>query len=76
MDAKGNLYGVTEKGGSSNEGVVYKLSTTGKLTVLHSFTGGTTDGCYPYGTPVMDKVGNLYGTPIRAVPPTWESCGR
>jgi uncharacterized repeat protein (TIGR03803 family) len=62
MDKKGNLYGVTYGGGTSSEGVVYKLSKTGTLTVLHSFSGGTTDGCYPYGTPAMDKKGNLYST--------------
>lgn len=61
-DAKGNLYGVTEEGGASNEGMVYKLSPNGTLTVLHNFIGGTRDGCYPYGTPAMDKNDNLYGT--------------
>jgi len=66
-DKKGDLYGVTGGGGAYNQGVVYKLSTTGKLTVLHSFSGGTTDGCNPYGTPAMDGNGDLYGT-------TWE-CG-
>ena len=62
MDTEGNLYGNTYYGGASNEGVVYKLSKKGTLTVLHSFAGGTTDGCYPYGTPAMDTRGNLYGT--------------
>lgn len=62
MDAKGNLYGVTEEGGTTFQGVVYKLSKKGTLTVLYSFAGGTTDGCYAYGTPVMDKQDNLYGT--------------
>ena len=61
MDKKRNLYGVTEGGGASGEGVVYVLSSTGALTVLHSFKGYP-DGCYPYGTPAMDKMGNLYGT--------------
>jgi uncharacterized repeat protein (TIGR03803 family) len=62
MDTEGNLYGVTLKGGASDEGVVYKLSQSRKLTVLHSFSGGTTDGCYSYGTLVNDAKGNLYGT--------------
>jgi uncharacterized repeat protein (TIGR03803 family) len=61
MDAKHNLYSVTSHGGTSNEGVLYKLSPKGKLTVLHSFTAGTTDGCYPYGTPAVDAHGNMYG---------------
>lgn len=61
MDAKRNLYSVTSQGGTSGEGVLYKLSPKGKLTVLHSFTAGTTDGCYPYGTPAVDAHGNMYG---------------
>src|SRR5580700_2372123 len=64
LDTEGNLYGVTAYGGSQDFGVLYKLSTSRKLTVLHSFAGGT-DGCYAHGTPVMDKQGNLYGTTSR-----------
>jgi uncharacterized repeat protein (TIGR03803 family) len=61
-DKNSNLYGVTYYGGTANHGVVYKMSKNGRWTVLHSFAGGTTDGCWPYGTPVMDASGNLYGT--------------
>ena len=61
MDANGNLFSVTSHGGTANEGVLYKLSPKGKLTVLHSFTAGTADGCYPYGTPAVDAHGNMYG---------------
>jgi len=62
MDGKGNLYSVASQGGTSGEGVLYKLSQNGKLTVLQSFAAGTMDGCYPYGTPAADTKGNLYGT--------------
>ncbi len=62
MDKTGNLYGITEQGGPDNLGLVYKLSPSGKFTLLHGFLGGATDGCYPYGTPAMDSKGNLYGT--------------
>jgi uncharacterized repeat protein (TIGR03803 family) len=70
MDDKGNLYGVTDAGGAGCKrrkgcGVVYKLSKSGKFTVLHRFAGGTTDGCHPDGTPAMDTSGNLYGTTVR-----------
>jgi len=67
MDNLGNLYGVTEQGGDYGYGVLYKLSKDGKFTVLHSFAGGTSDGCTPYGSLLLDKAGNLYGT-------TW-ACG-
>jgi uncharacterized repeat protein (TIGR03803 family) len=59
-DAKGNLYGVTDEGGAFTFGVVYKLNSTGKETVLHSFTGK--GGKIPYGALILDKAGNLYGT--------------
>jgi uncharacterized repeat protein (TIGR03803 family) len=62
MDKQGNFYGVTVRGGKSNAGIIYKLSSSGKLTVLHNFNIGKADGCYPHGTPVMDGNGNLYGT--------------
>lgn len=62
MDAKGNLLGVAEQGGTANLGVVYKLSKAHKITILHSFAGGASDGCDIFGTPAVDADGNLYGT--------------
>lgn len=64
IDKAGNLYGQTSGGGSSGYGVVYKVSQKGKETVLYTFAGGTTDGCYAYGPVTMDGAGNLYGTTI------------
>ena len=60
-DAAGNLYGTTVGGGVSNWGTVFKLDTTGKETVLYSFTGGT-DGGSPLTNLVRDAAGNLFGT--------------
>jgi len=60
-DSDGNLYGTTVLGGGANYGVVFKLSSAGTETVLHSFTGGT-DGEYPQAGVVRDPQGNLYGT--------------
>jgi uncharacterized repeat protein (TIGR03803 family) len=40
---------------------VFRLDTTGKETVLYSFSGGT-DGAEPYAGVVMDAAGNLYGS--------------
>jgi len=62
IDKAGNLWGVTEEGGVYNSGTVYELSKSGKMNVIYSFQGGTTDGCDVFGTPIMDKRGNLYGT--------------
>ncbi len=61
-DKSGNLYGTTEEGGASAYGMVFKVDTSGNETVLYSFAGGTTDGCYPFGGLIQDKSGNLYGT--------------
>jgi len=60
-DSSGNLYGTTVSGGSGFVGVVYKLDTTGKETVLYNFTGRT-DGTSPETGVVRDAAGNLYGT--------------
>ncbi len=66
MDAAGNLYGTTYKGGGGSNclggcGTVFRLDTSGKETVLYSFSGGS-DGGYPAAALIIDKAGNLYGT--------------
>jgi uncharacterized repeat protein (TIGR03803 family) len=65
-DPGGNLYGTTPYGGAAGLGTVYKIDTSGHETVLHSFTGGTTDGESPEGGVVLDSGGNLYGTTLYA----------
>jgi uncharacterized repeat protein (TIGR03803 family) len=62
QDAKGNLYGTTYGGGAYGNGTVFKLSKTGKETVLHSFAGGTADGEGPAAELLRDAAGNFYGT--------------
>jgi uncharacterized repeat protein (TIGR03803 family) len=55
------FYGISQYGGSANQGSVFSLTTAGsKEKVLHSFTGGT-DGSYPTDGPV--RAGHsLFGT--------------
>ena len=60
-DAKGNLYGTTEVGGTSGLGTVYKVNSKGKETVLHSFAGGA-NGRIPFSALIRDTKGNFYGT--------------
>jgi uncharacterized repeat protein (TIGR03803 family) len=63
-DAAGNLYGTTYYGGDYSWGNVFKVDgTTGKETVLYSFTGGS-DGCLPNGV-ILDPAGNLYGVAVQ-----------
>ena len=67
-DDKGNLYGTTQHGGSSNCGrgcgVVFKLAPDGTETVLHDFQGGG-DGDIPVASLIRDPATGgtyLYGT--------------
>jgi uncharacterized repeat protein (TIGR03803 family) len=57
----GGFYGTTTSGGSHGNGTVFRISSTGGLTNLWSFTGGA-DGNYPYGGLVQGNDGNFYGT--------------
>ena len=69
MDANGNLYGTTRLGGpggcSLGCGVVFKLSKNSQggftYSVLHTFAGFP-DGGNPFGAPIVDSAGNVYGT--------------
>jgi len=60
-DAQGNLYGTTVFHGAFGWGTVFKLSPTGKQTVLYNFNGGNADGGDPYAGVVLDGQGNIYG---------------
>jgi uncharacterized repeat protein (TIGR03803 family) len=68
LDASGNLYGTTAKGGANGEGSVFELMPVagGGWTekVIYSFnpTGAYKDGYTPLGSLVFDSSGNLYGT--------------
>ncbi len=61
QDNSGNLYGTTVGGGSHFNGTVFKLSSSNKLTTLHSFKGGTTEGAYPFSGLILYN-GDYYGT--------------
>jgi uncharacterized repeat protein (TIGR03803 family) len=60
LDPSGNLYGITNLGGTSNLGAIFKIDTAGNETVIHSFAGP--DGKYPFGALSRDPQGNIYGT--------------
>jgi uncharacterized repeat protein (TIGR03803 family) len=64
QDEAGNLYGTTFGGGANGEGAVFKLDSTGHITILYSFCSlsGCTDGTYPEAGLIADPEGNLYGT--------------
>jgi len=60
-DSEGNLYGTTDSGGAFNQGVLFKIDSSTKLTVLHNFAGEG-DGASPAGGLALDPAGNVYGT--------------
>ena len=63
--ADGNFYGTTRFGGGTycapyGCGMVFKITASGTLTMLHSFDN--TDGGYPAAGLVQASDGNFYGT--------------
>jgi uncharacterized repeat protein (TIGR03803 family) len=62
LSALGNLYGVTQYGGASGYGVLYKLSKYGTFTLLHSFALDGSDGCVP----------TRIGSPGQGWKPLWD----
>jgi uncharacterized repeat protein (TIGR03803 family)/T5SS/PEP-CTERM-associated repeat protein len=61
----GYFYGTTANGGTSTNctggcGTVFRISSSGNLTTLHSFSGS--DGASPYAGLVQGSDGYLYGT--------------
>ncbi len=63
----GNFYGTTYSGGTSSYcgggcGTVFKMTPSGSLTTLHSFSG--TDGYNVEAGLVEGSDGNLYGTTV------------
>lgn len=61
----GNLYGTTRFGGAANRGTVFRITTSGVFTLLHSFAGGSTDAERPNAPLIQGADGFLYGSAIR-----------
>jgi len=61
QDPQGNLYGTTSRGGTSGNGTVFKIDTTGKETVLYNFPHGSGSAYQPEAG-LIDVNGKLYGT--------------
>lgn len=64
FDRNGNLYGVTDAGGTYNQGTVFELVPSGSgwtANVLHAFSGEE-DGVTPEAALMSDGSGNLYGS--------------
>jgi uncharacterized repeat protein (TIGR03803 family) len=63
----GNFYGTTTVGGNTNVnhgigfGTVFRMTPSGTLSSLYSFTGAP-DGAFPFAALVQGKDGDFYGT--------------
>ena len=56
----GNFYGTTSFGGANGYGTVFKITSAGELTTLHSFDFN--DGAFPSAGLVQGTDGYFYGT--------------
>ena len=67
QDSRGNLYGITNQGGSfdcvgTGCGTVFRIDRSGRETILHVFLSSEPYGIFPFGGLIRDRAGNLYGT--------------
>lgn len=56
----GNFYGTTQAGGTSDVGVIFKITPEGALTTFHNFSGP--DGGDLFSGLTLASDGNFYGT--------------
>ena len=64
LGSDGNFYGSTQSGGTNGGGgTLFKITATGALTTLYSFTGGN-DGSNPQAALVQGSDGAFYGTTV------------
>ena len=63
LDGGGNLYGITQFGGTSNNGAVFKLTAASNYSesIIYSLPGGS-GGSQPQAGLAIDGRGTLYGT--------------
>jgi uncharacterized repeat protein (TIGR03803 family) len=61
LDSAGNAYGTATYGGANNAGTAFKIDTSRKLSLLHTFAGPA-DGANPNARPRFDGRGALVGT--------------
>ena len=69
FDSKGNLFGTTQLGGTSNQGTIYELALVGgtwQETILTSLNSKT--GYHPEAGLAIDNKDRLYGVTIKGSP--------
>ncbi|MFL6690954.1 MAG: choice-of-anchor tandem repeat GloVer-containing protein [Alphaproteobacteria bacterium] len=66
LDSAGNLYGTTSEGGADGDGVIFKLTPSGKTwteSVEHSFSGPP-DGAYGYSGMINGDPNVFFGSTV------------
>jgi uncharacterized repeat protein (TIGR03803 family) len=58
----GNFYGTTASGGAFFQGTVFRMTSSGAITVLHSFNSFFSEGAVPVAGLVQGSDDNFYGT--------------
>lgn len=58
----GNFYGTTASGGAFFQGTVFRMTSSGAITVLHSFNSFFSEGAVPVAGLMQASDGNFYGT--------------
>jgi len=61
LQSGSDFYGLTVYGGTDNDGTMFQFDpATDDVTLLHTFSGSTTDGANPYAS-LIQSGSNLYG---------------
>ena len=63
LDASGNIFGTTGRGGDNNFGTLFEIAGS-SFKRVYSFCAlsACSDGGYPYGTLIFDSTGHIFGT--------------